>query len=66
MMSLPIVPAGAFLTQWALTGDLGASLLHLRFACYFSPIAPILLVFLSHKKAARMCHENEWAKFEID
>lgn len=65
MMSLPIIPAAAFLTQWALTGDLESSLLHLRFACYFAPIAPILLVFLSYKRAARMCYENEWATLEI-
>lgn len=64
--SLPILPVGAFVTYWALSGDLASSLLHLRFACGLAPVAAALLLILGRKRAEEMRYEDEWASLEVE
>jgi hypothetical protein len=65
LLSLPLAPLAAFVNYWALTGDLGASLAHLRFAFYFTPLAAVLLAYLARKRAEELRYEDEWASLVI-
>jgi ATP-dependent Clp protease ATP-binding subunit ClpC len=64
--SLAILPALAFGTYWALTGDLASSLAHLRFACLFAPAAPVVLVMMARVAAEETRYKEEWASLKID
>ena len=65
LKSLPILPVVAFLTYWALVWDLTPSLVHLRFACYFAPAAPILFVMMARQMTEEKRYREEWAGLEI-
>jgi ATP-dependent Clp protease ATP-binding subunit ClpC len=66
LVSLAIFPALAFGTYWALTGDLAASLVHLRFACLFAPAAPVFIFTMARRFVEEIRHKEEWASLEID
>lgn len=66
LASLPLFPALAFLAYWGLTWDLGASLVHARFACWFAPVAPATFVLMGRQMASELLHKEEWGSLEID
>jgi ATP-dependent Clp protease ATP-binding subunit ClpC len=60
LISMVFFPLLAFGWYWSLTGDLATSLVQLRFACYFAPLAPVLFALMSKQSVKKMrCHE-EW------
>jgi hypothetical protein len=66
LISMAFFPLLAFGNYWSLTGDLATSLVQLRFACYFAPLAPVLFTLMSKQSVKKMrCHE-EWASLEIE
>ncbi len=65
LASLPILPAAAFLTYWALTWNLSSSLAHLGLACYFAPAAPIVFVMAARQMTEEMRYQEQWAGLEI-
>ena len=65
LASLAFLPAMAFGTYWAATGDLAASLAHLRFACLFAPAAPVVLVMIARRMFEEIRYKEEWASLEL-
>ncbi|MGW8257285.1 MAG: hypothetical protein ACWGMZ_07365, partial [Thermoguttaceae bacterium] len=65
LMSMAFFPALAFLWYVSLTGDLALSFEHLRFACCFAPLGPVLFAALSKQAVAQMRYEEQWAGLEI-
>ncbi len=66
LVSLTFFPVLAFAWYFSLTGDLVTSLAHLRFACCFAPLAPVLFAALARQAAESMRHYEEWASLEIE
>jgi hypothetical protein len=64
--SLFIFPAVGFLVYWLLTWDLAGSLVHLRLACCFAPVAPVVFVMMSRQILEERRYEGEWAGLPID
>jgi hypothetical protein len=64
--SLFIFPAVGFFVYWLLTWDFAASLVQLRLACCFAPVAPIALVLASRPFLEERRYEEEWASLQID
>ena len=66
LLSTLFLPLWSFATYWALTGDLAASLGHLRFACLFALFAPAGLILTSRELADQIRHQEEWASLDLD
>jgi hypothetical protein len=66
LASLPAFPAFAFLTFFTASGDLAASLVHVRFACCFAPAAPVLFALMSKLMVEEERYQEEWASLEIE
>jgi len=66
LASLGVFPALAFATYWSLTGDLAASLAHLRFACWFAPVAPVVFVLMARGLAIEWNGREEWEELSLD
>jgi hypothetical protein len=66
LAALGFFPSLAFVTYWALTGDLAASLSHLRFACWFAPAAPVVFVLMARQVAIEWNGREEWEELEIN
>ena len=66
LMATLSLPLWSFGTYWALTGDLAASLDHLRFACLFAPVAPTILIIAARELADHIRHREEWASLDLD
>ncbi|MEN6365643.1 MAG: hypothetical protein ABFC88_02380 [Thermoguttaceae bacterium] len=66
LASLAILPAFAFLSYFAGSFDLVASLAHLRFACYFAPTMPVILLLFARVVAEETHYKQHWASLEIE
>ncbi|MGD9723797.1 MAG: permease prefix domain 1-containing protein [Pirellulales bacterium] len=64
--SLAALPAMAFAVYWLMTGDVAASVEHLRFACYFAPLAPVVMYLAARQAYAEICYAREWASLDVD
>jgi len=65
LAALGFFPGLAFVTYWALTGDLAASLSHLRFACCFAPAAPVVFVLMARGLAIEWNGREEWEELDL-
>jgi hypothetical protein len=66
LAALGFFPGLAFVTYWALTGDLAASLAHLRFACWFAPTAPVVFVLMARQVAREWNGREGWERLPLD
>ncbi len=66
LLAVAALPALAFFVYWTATGDVSASLGHLRFACYFAPIGPFMFYAAGKITYDEMMYEREWAGIELD
>jgi hypothetical protein len=66
LAALGFFPGLAFVTYLALTGDLAASLAHLRFACWFAPAAPAVFVLMARQIAIEWNGRAEWEELPLD
>jgi len=64
--SLAVLPCLAFLAYWAAGGDFQGALSHFRYALYFAPAMPIVLVLMSRQMADELHDAEEWASLEIE
>ena len=65
LASLAVFPAMAFVSYLAMSFDLVASLAHLRFACYFAPVAPLVFVMMARQITEEIRYKRQWASLEI-
>jgi ATP-dependent Clp protease ATP-binding subunit ClpC len=66
LASLAFFPVLAFTWYWSLTGDLATSCAHLRLACCFAPLAPVLFAAMARQAADQMRYYEEWASLAIE
>jgi ATP-dependent Clp protease ATP-binding subunit ClpC len=66
LASLAVLPAFAFLSYLAGSFDLAASLAHLRFACYFAPVTPLIFLLMGRLMIEEMRYGQYWASLEIE
>jgi hypothetical protein len=64
--SLAFFPALGFSIYWVLVGDMAASLHNFRVACWFAPLAPLMLIEYARKMAAEENYKHEWADLKVD
>ena len=62
LASLAVFPAFAFVSYLAGSGDLAASLAHLRFACCFAPAAPLVFLLMARPLTEEIRYAEQWAE----
>lgn len=63
--SLGILPLLTLIINVIAATDTAFLLFHLKLACYFAPLIPMLIVLLSRQAAEDAHREEEWARLEI-
>jgi ATP-dependent Clp protease ATP-binding subunit ClpC len=66
LASLAVLPAFAFLSYLAGSCDFAASLAHLRLACYFAPVTPLILLLMARVMIEEVRYKEHWASLEIE
>ncbi len=66
LASLAVLPAFAFLSYLAGSFDFAASLAHLRLACYFAPVMPLILLLMARVMIEEVRYKEHWASLEIE
>jgi hypothetical protein len=66
LASLAILPAFAFLSYLVGSFDVAASLIHLRFACYFSPAMPLVLLLMARVTIEEIRYREHWESLDVD